>query len=852
MRIPDDDHSPVTENQRSPSPLVEDLAADEEVARLALGDEQEEFAHDDRTPRLNEPPFDELVEPPHVPIGNASTNAAGLEQEPAARPIHIEDIQISQAFIEALRNATLDNGDLPADVVERLREPLTEVPDLTQDHALAFSLEYYLRLDYAANFMYDSVRMLIKKHFDIDMLSLDQVKQKAEEITGVIPLYTDMCVDSCAAFSGPFANRDTCPLCHKARYEFRNGKQVSRKQSVTIPVGPQIQAAYRSRESARAMRYRAELTDKVLAQIRGDANFKIGAYTDYIQSTQYLQACVDGHISANDTVLLFSIDGAQLYRMKESDCWIYIWVILDREPGSRYKNKHILIGGIVPGPRKPKNIESFLFPGFHHVAALMKEGFRVWSADSGVIFTSRPFIPFFLGDGPGITILNGLVGHHGRCGCRIYCALTGRHKPGAGGHYYPVLKRPVDVQGNTHLASQHPDVDITSPLYHNSDEWKARYEKNEQTVRYAPHNTAYERARRETGITKPTLVSGFPPNRIFPIPLCFPADIMHHGGIQNPDLIIPLLRGTLQCSPPDRVDSWDWAVFRDAEKWQAHGAVVAATRPYLPGSFDRAPRNIAEKLNSGYKAAEFLVYLYGLGPALFFGVLPMKYWRNLCKMIRGMRIIYKYKKKGGISPDELGEAHKLLCEFVIEFEDLYYQRKVSRLHFVRQSIHAHIHLARETINTGPYTIKSQWPIERTIGILGGQIRQPSKPFANLAQRAIRRCQVNALKHMFPTFDPDNDRPLLPRGAKELGDGYVLKRYRDRRPYTLRQCEADAVRDWVHMQGIPATADWLARPAIYRWARLLLPTEQHAGAWRELERPLEERRTRRMVEVCNFA
>ncbi|KAI0087660.1 hypothetical protein BDY19DRAFT_994967, partial [Irpex rosettiformis] len=148
------------------------LAADEELARLAhiSLNADEENAEDS---------------PDIVPVGNTSTTATGSQDEASPRPIHIEDLRVSQEFIEALRSASLDNGDLPSHVIDCLRQPITGVPDLTEDCALAFSLEYYLRLDYSANIVYDSVRTLIKKYFDINMLSLDQVKRKAEEITGV-------------------------------------------------------------------------------------------------------------------------------------------------------------------------------------------------------------------------------------------------------------------------------------------------------------------------------------------------------------------------------------------------------------------------------------------------------------------------------------------------------------------------------------------------------------------------------------------------------------------------------------------------------------------------------------------
>ncbi len=68
-------------------------------------------------------------------------------------------------------------------------------------------------------------------------------------------------------------------------------------------------------------------------------------------------------------------------------------------------------------------------------------------------------------------------------------------------------------------------------------------------------------------------------------------------------------------------------------------------------------------------------------------------------------------------------------------------------------------------------------MERTIGNLGEEIRQPSNPFANLSQRGLLRCQVNALTAMVPALKPPNCD--LPRGAMNIGDKYILLRARDR-------------------------------------------------------------------------
>ena len=56
--------------------------------------------------------------------------------------------------------------------------------------------------------------------------------------------------------------------------------------------------------------------------------------------------------------------------------------------------------------------------------------------------------------------------------------------------------------------------------------------------------------------------------------------------------------------------------------WKDHGDLVVDATCYIPGSFDCPPQNPVEKVNSGYKAWEFLLYFYGLGPCLFHGILP--------------------------------------------------------------------------------------------------------------------------------------------------------------------------------------------------------------------------------------
>ena len=202
------------------------------------------------------------------------------------------------------------------------------------------------------------------------------------------------------------------------------------------------------------------------------------------------------------------------------------------------------------------------------------------------------------------------------------------------------------------------------------------------------------------------------------------------------------------------------------------------------------PRNPAEKISSGYKAWEFLMYIYGLGPAMFYGVLPEKYWVNFCKLVYGMRIILQHE----VTTEDLIKAQHSLLEFCQEFEALHYQRRPERLHFVRQSIHALLHVSLETVQIGPSVCSSQWTMERTIGNLVEEIHQPSNPNANLSRRGLQRSQVNALKAMFPELDEDKNE--IPRAAINLGNEYVLLHAMEQTFYQLSDRYLIALRHFL--------------------------------------------------------
>jgi hypothetical protein len=394
--------------------------------------------------------------------------------------------------------------------------------------------------------------------------------------------------------------------------------------------------------------------------------------------------------------------------------------------------------------------------------------------------------------------------------------MKGRHKAGCP-HYFAAHKKPPDfnVEG-----CDHPDVDVRN-LGTCSPEV---YWKDLVYVLLSTTNAQYRQRRLETGISKPSIFLGFPSNRIFGVPTCFGSDIMHLLSLNIPDLLIPLWRGTFECDKDDDKSTWTWAVLV-GDAWKEFGRLVEESTSHLPGCFDRPPRNPEKKINSGYKAWEFTLLLYGLCVVFLHGVLPNQYWVHFCKLVRAVRIISQHH----ITQTELCVAARLMIEFIEEFEDLYYQCRVDRIHFMRQSIHALGHYATEVQSKGPLICASQWTMERTIGNLVVEMRQPSKPYENLSQRAFRRAQHNALMSIFPILDPDYNKPPFPKWSKDIGGGYALLKQQERHRHSTSVAEGRVIQ--LYLQAYhPQSPEFGyfnddGSFRIIRWARLRLPNGQ---------------------------
>ncbi|KAG1823587.1 uncharacterized protein BJ212DRAFT_1476455 [Suillus subaureus] len=164
----------------------------------------------------------------------------------------------------------------------------------------------------------------------------------------------------------------------------------------TIPIGSQLQALYRHPDSAHDMRYLHNQVQEVLAGLAQTG--EIPVFDNIVMGHNAIGAVLDGDIKENDIVLMVSLDGAQLYESKQSDF-------------------HVHPGGFIPGPNKPKNLDSFLIVGLHHLTALQNEGPVIWDSSRDVTFMSDLYLIFMTADGPRLIYWDGMVGHSRKNGC---------------------------------------------------------------------------------------------------------------------------------------------------------------------------------------------------------------------------------------------------------------------------------------------------------------------------------------------------------------------------------------------------------------------------------------------------
>lgn len=127
----------------------------------------------------------------------------------------IEDIKIAREFINALKGAKLEHNKIDEDTCYQIKHPTT-TPLVIENPTVRLSLDLYLAIGNASEEMYTAACNAIRRRFpNEELFTFYKVKWKIEELTRIMFIFEDMCINGCLGFTGPYSDKTNCQACAK-------------------------------------------------------------------------------------------------------------------------------------------------------------------------------------------------------------------------------------------------------------------------------------------------------------------------------------------------------------------------------------------------------------------------------------------------------------------------------------------------------------------------------------------------------------------------------------------------------------------------------------------------------------
>ena len=237
-------------------------------------------------------------------------------------------------------------------------------------------------------------------------------------------------INSCICYTGLYADLDKCPKC---KTSCLNKSGQARRTFSYVPLIPCLCALMSNRTYATHLQYCANEHAKILTSIPGTT-------TDIFDGLHYrslLGECVvvgdqtlphNYFLDHHDITLSFATDSFAPFKKQKHTMWILLIFNYNLPPDQCFQKDNILCVGIIPGPRKPLDADSFIYPLMQELLELVA-GVSTYDALSSSTFALHAYVIAGFGDIPAISMLMHMKGHNGLCPCRM-CGIQGIGIPG--------------------------------------------------------------------------------------------------------------------------------------------------------------------------------------------------------------------------------------------------------------------------------------------------------------------------------------------------------------------------------------------------------------------------------------
>jgi hypothetical protein len=256
-------------------------------------------------------------------------------------------------------------------------------------------------------------------------------------LAGFDAIKFDCCINSCICYAPEhYRDLDSCPFCKEPRH---NAQGRPRKVFSAVPLIPVLLALVQSKKSSKLMEYRSQF-------VRSRNGVR-----DVFDGRRYRKLCKT-HVTVNDRrlphkffsdgrdiALGLATDGFSPFKKKKATAWPLVLVNYNLPPSIRFRRENLICVGDIPGPKKPKDIDSFLW---FLIMELLRLAVGVRAFDGQSQFMLHAYIILGTGDMPAVAMLMHMLGHTGISGCRM-CSIRGISdptKPRSTAHY-PALDR---------------------------------------------------------------------------------------------------------------------------------------------------------------------------------------------------------------------------------------------------------------------------------------------------------------------------------------------------------------------------------------------------------------------------
>ncbi|EUC62864.1 transposase family Tnp2 protein [Rhizoctonia solani AG-3 Rhs1AP] len=581
---------------------------------------------------------------------------------------------------------------------------------------------------------------------DARLPSIKELRSKARLWSGYLPMKFDCCINSCVLFTGYLNEAETCPVCHSARFTWSG---VGVNTFTYLPLIPQLRALFACPEMAEKMRYRHNYVNLngTMADIFDSAHYKKLRRTKVViegQQQPYLFFEEEHEIA-----LGLAADGMCPFKRRKNSCWPLMLVNYNLPPDERIHIDNLICIGVVPGPKCPADLNSFLQPLVNELLELSR-GTAAVDATQEKLFALRAHLITVFGDIPAITKILEFVGHNGCFPCR-FCSIPTVSGPTSGGgfHRYCPLHQPNGFQ--------------TDPLNLPMRTAKETLRFGLEVLR-APTESARSARATETGVKGVTILAQLPS---IVVPHSFPVDLMHMIWQNLIPQLLDLWTGNF-----NNLDS-------GLEDYMIGSTVLDAINSALKSSRKTMPTQYGCAVPELSKRSEFIAETWDVFTTLYApSVLRrsfknQRYYVHFVRLVKLLRTLISYD----LPHNELPALRQGIAEWIQEYEQIYYQFDEERLQTCPVNLHYLLHVVDSIEFLGPIWCYWTYPMERFCSYIGSSVKSRRYPYANIDQRVLNRARLQIILWRYRLY---GQAPFVPRkrGKVEVPMRIGSKEYKD--------------------------------------------------------------------------